>query len=101
MIEIEREEKGKDGRWAWRVRGSPVEGRSNQPLLDACRVLKSMGERPDTEIRVFRPGRTVWDLRTTIGHGANIKVLDAPTGSPRFIKFNNPQFHQFKQQLKE
>lgn len=94
MIEIEREEVAVEQagawqhqKWRWHVRGNPkIGGISREPLLDACRVLKSMGEEPEQEIGTFRPGRTDWDLKTTIGYGATQTVRDNDTIT-RFAKF--------------
>jgi len=86
MIEIEREEKSKKGRWAWQLRRRPeIRGLSREPLLDACRALKAMGEGTEWEIGLFRPGRSDWDLRTTVGHGADLTVAESQ--SARFAKF--------------
>lgn len=84
MIRVERELQSEGGKWRWRVEASsgPVEGRSREPLLDACRALKRTGEAVGTEIGLFRPGRSDWDLRTTIGYGAGKTVYEGG-GRPR------------------
>lgn len=95
MIEVEREETAveqrgewKHQKWRWFVRGRPqIGGISRQPLLDACRSLKRAGADTDEEIRLFRPGRTDWDLKTTVGYGAGITVEDADDRGPQFIKY--------------
>lgn len=78
MIRVERDEKSEGGKWAWRAIGGagPVEGRSSQPLLDACLALKRMGEDEAAIVALFRPGRSDWDLRTTVGHGASHTVKE-------------------------
>lgn len=89
MIEVEREETAipqegpwKHQRWRWRVRGRPeIQGVSREPLLAACRALKSLGADPQTEIALFRPGRSIWDLRTTVGYGASRTVRDNDRGT--------------------
>jgi hypothetical protein len=86
MIEIEREERAINGRWGWHVVGRPeYRGRSREPLLDACRALKSLGEPVDQLVGLFQPGRTDWDLRATIGYGASKTVIESDYG-PRLRK---------------
>jgi hypothetical protein len=68
------------GRFPWRANVKygwqefAVEGRSFQPLLDACRELKRMGVASTAEAALFREGATDWDLKTTIGYGASRTV---------------------------
>lgn len=76
MIKVEREEKGQDGRYRYTVPGYAVEGLSREPLLDACRQLKSMGVDTGEEISLSRAGRSEWDLRTTVGKGASLTVVE-------------------------
>jgi len=80
MIEIEREERAEGGRWFWHARGTEIIGRSREPLLDACRALKTMGEPASRFVALFRPGRTDWDLRTTVGYGASKTVVESGPG---------------------
>lgn len=95
-IEIEREEKAarytqSGPKYRWHVRGrAEIGGVSRQPLLDACRALKALGEPPATWIGLFRPGRTDWDLRTTVGYGAGLTVIEETSdGRPRFGKWRD------------
>lgn len=76
MIRIVRGSVGPAGLCDWWVAGHSVEGRSHQPLLDACRALKRMGEPAAAEVGLFREGRSGWDLRTTIGYGASLSVRE-------------------------
>lgn len=94
IIEIEREERPArytqlGPKFRWHVRGRPETGGiSRQPLLDACRALQSLGELPATQISMFRPGRSEWDMRTTIGYGAGLTVVEETRdGCPRFGKW--------------
>jgi hypothetical protein len=94
MIEVERDEKPVKGRWYWRVRDgwgargrAKICGYSRQPLLDACRALKRMGVEPSEGIRVFRKGRSDFDLQTTVGFGSSQTVLETSKVGPRFVKF--------------
>jgi hypothetical protein len=94
MIEVEREENAVGAetalqrRYRWHVRGRPeINGLSSEPLLDACRVLKSMGEDPLTQVGLFRPGRTAFDLRTTVEYGAGKTVQETQRQGIRFVDY--------------
>lgn len=64
----------------YRIEGLPIEGRSHQPLLDACRQLKSMGADPAEQCALFHGEEQGWTLRTTVGVGAKLAVQDKPSG---------------------
>lgn len=85
MIEVVITGWARNGVFPYLVRGFAVEGRSRQPLLDACRTLKRMGADPTRPVGLFREGSMVWDLRTTVGRGAGLTVYDEP--STRFMPF--------------
>lgn len=88
MIEVEREEKAAGSKWRWHVRGRPqICGFSSEPLLAACRALKSMGELPSTECGLFRPRKIFFDLKTTVGYGAGKTVEDSQKAGPRFVNY--------------
>lgn len=76
------------GLFEWWVPGSDLRGRSRQPLLDACRALKSTGGDTSDECGLFREGNLVPDLSCTIGIGAGLAVEENLRGSaPYFRKF--------------
>lgn len=77
-------------KWVCRVAGEPVEGLSREPLLDACRKLKSIGVAPEAECGLFRKGRSDWDLKTTVGYGAGLTVHETVEKAPRFTKHKVP-----------
>ena len=58
----------------------PVEKISTEPLLDACRHLKRMGENPDTRVGLFRKGRTTPDLYCSVGWGATHEINGTGVG---------------------
>lgn len=88
MIEVEREENATGTKCRWHVRGRPkICGLSSEPLLAACRALKSMGEPDSTQIGVFRPGKTFFDLKTTVGYGASKTVEEGQRVGPRFVNY--------------
>ncbi len=82
--------KSRNGVFPYVVRGFAVEGRSRQPLLDACRLLERMGVDPTRLVGLFRKGSDVWDLRTTVGVGAKLTVHEEP--STRFMAFQASPF---------
>ncbi len=82
--------KSRNGVFPYVVRGFAIEGRSRQPLLDACRTLKRMGVDPTRPVGLFREGSRVWDLRTSVGRGAELTVHEEP--STRFMAFQASPF---------
>jgi len=80
------------GQFDYSVAGTPVQGRSVYPLLDACRQLKRMGADPASQIALFHGEQSArWTVRTTIGKGAKLTVIDKPSGGLRFGKFIAPR----------
>jgi hypothetical protein len=76
------------GHFEYRVDGTLVQGRSSQPLLDACRQLKSMGADPAAFVALYHGDSPVWTVRTTVGKGAELTVSDPPSGGgPKFTKY--------------
>jgi hypothetical protein len=74
------------------VSGFGIEGRSRQPLLDACRELKRMGYDTGSYIGQFREGRTEADITSSVNKGAFLTVEDGPKGI-RFRKYR--EFDRF------
>jgi hypothetical protein len=72
------------GVFAYRIPSIEFEGRSRQPLLDACRVLKSMGARTEDGAGLFKPGRSTPDLTCRVGVGAGLTVSEPSKGGCRF-----------------
>jgi hypothetical protein len=66
---------------------APIKGVSREPLLDACRILKSMGVDPALYCGLFRPGHEEWDLRCKIWVGAALVVTDRPSNRLRLEKY--------------
>ncbi len=90
MIRVEREEKGKYGKYRYLVVGWGVGGLSRQPLPDACRAVHAMGADPSREIGLFRGKSEIWDLRTTVGYGASKTVAEEDRGGLRLRDFLGP-----------
>jgi hypothetical protein len=81
-------DKIRHGIWRYSTSGYPLaEGYSRQPLLDACRQLKSLYGVTGHRVRLFREGRDVPDISCPIEAGAATTVSDPADGSIRFRKF--------------
>lgn len=73
--------------------GVPIGPRwSNEPLLDACRILKEMGEPADRLVGLYDTDKYTaepdWRMRTTVGYGARFTVEE---GRVRFNRYK-PSF---------
>ncbi len=88
MIRVEREEKGRYGKFRYHVPAYGVGGVSRQPLCDACRRLSALGVNPTKEVGLFRGKSTIWDLRTTVGYGATKTVVERDRGGLTLETFN-------------
>jgi hypothetical protein len=76
----------KPGIWHYTVERYGVEGRSRQPLLDACRQIKRMDESTaGQQIGLYREGRDKPDLFCMVGVGAGLTVDES-----------GPYFHKWK-----
>jgi hypothetical protein len=83
MIRVDIEREVRPGVWQWRsdsVRHGPVDGRSRQPLLDACRAYERAGEDALTSVGLFWPGESDWALRCSVGWGAGKTVVEDADG---------------------
>jgi len=88
MIEVEAiEEVQKRGVFRYSVRGLGVEGRSRQPLLDACRQIKSLLGPTAKRAGLFREGRSVPDISCSVEWGAAHTVEERNSGGIRFVKY--------------
>jgi hypothetical protein len=88
MIRVERGKEVKPGVWEYRAPGYPqIFGQSRQPLLDACRQLKSMGGLTAERAGLFREGRTDPDISCPVDVGARYAVSDRASGGIRFEKY--------------
>jgi hypothetical protein len=45
-----------------------IRGRSTEPLVDACRIMRELGINPKRKIALFSPRAMEWRLRTTDDH---------------------------------
>jgi hypothetical protein len=91
MIRIERGAEVGPGTYAYSLPAYPgLEGRSKQPLLDACRKLASMGEFAGERAGVFQNGSDEAALSFTISTGAKTTVSEPDKGGgPVFRRYND------------
>jgi hypothetical protein len=86
MIRVERHEEVRPGFWRYTVPGFGIEGRSRQPLLDACRQIRAILGETSQRAGLFREGRTEADISCSVNKGALLTVEDGPKGI-RFRKY--------------
>ena len=86
MIRVERHEEVRPGNWRYTVPGFGIEGRSRQPLLDACRQIRAILGDTSQRAGLFREGRTEADISCSVNKGALLTVEDGPKGI-RFRKY--------------
>jgi len=77
------------GVWAYRAEAAYplVFGFSRQPLLDACRQLKSLYGLSRERAGTFREGSDLADISCTVDVGAATTVSDPDKGVIRFGKY--------------
>jgi hypothetical protein len=76
------------GTWSYSVAGYGVEGRSHQPMLDACRQIKrAFGDAVDRQISLYRPSRETPDAVCGLDWGADHTVRETPRRGPWFVKW--------------
>jgi hypothetical protein len=76
------------GRWRYSAPAYGVEGCSHQPLLDACRQIKSLW--PETlsqQIGIYRRGKDKPELLCTVEVGAARTISESNSRGPYFAKF--------------
>jgi hypothetical protein len=87
LIRGERGAEVSPGVFAWRVPVLGLSGRSRQPLLDACREIKSLLGVTGRHAALFRPGRAHWDIRCSVEWGAARTVKEPSSGAIRFAVY--------------
>jgi hypothetical protein len=58
------------------------------PVLEACRRLIAAGTDPKTRFEAWWEGKPYPALLGTVGGAAKLDVLDAPSESPRFVRYD-------------
>ena len=82
MIRVELGTEVKAGVWAYSVEGYAIEGRSRQPLLDACRQVKALGGDTAARIGLFRKEKLSLFCKVSVGAG-----LTVDESGPKFVKW--------------
>ena len=86
MIRVERGDEISPGIFAYTVPSLGLSGRSRQPLLDACRQIKSLLGPTGQLAGLFRQGHSEWDVRCRVDVGAELTVKEESAGGIRFAK---------------
>jgi hypothetical protein len=91
MIRVDiTEEIDRRGVFAYRVAGLPIEARSRQPLLDACRQIQDLLGPTAQKAGLFRNGRKHPDLSCYFTEGARLTVEERSAGGIGFRKYREP-----------
>jgi hypothetical protein len=75
------------GVFAWQVPSLGQSGESRQPLLDACRQIRSILGPTEAIAGMFRKGRSVPDISCSVDKGAELTVSEPSKGRIHFAKF--------------
>ena len=96
MIRVERGDEISPGVFAYTVPSLGLSGRSRQPLLDACRQIKSLLGPTGQLAGLFREGHSDWDIRCRVDVGAELTVKEESAGGIRVAKHMpfTPTFRQ-------
>jgi hypothetical protein len=86
MIGVERGAEISPGVFAYTVPSLGLSGRSRQPLLDACRQIKSLLGPTGQLAGLFREGHSEWDVRCRVDVGAELTIKEESAGGIRFAK---------------
>ena len=86
MIRVERGAEISPGAFAYTVPSLGLSGRSRQPLLDACRQIKSLLGPTGRLAGLFREGCSEWDIRCRVDVGAELTVKEESAGGIRIAK---------------
>jgi hypothetical protein len=88
VIRVERGEEVRPGIWAWRVPAFALEGRSRQPLLDACRAIqRTGGVSAEERVAKYREGHDEPDMVCPLDVGAATTVSEPDRGVIHFAPF--------------
>jgi hypothetical protein len=86
MIRVERGAETSPGVFAYAVPSLGLSGQSRQPLLDACRQIKSLLGSTGQLAGLFREGCSEWDIRCRVDVGAELTVKEESAGGIRFAE---------------
>jgi len=88
VIRVERGDEISPGVFAYNVPSLGLSGRSRQPLLDACRHIKSLLGPTGQLAGLFREGHSQWDIRCPVDVGAELTVKEESAGGIRLARHN-------------
>jgi len=86
MIRVERGAEISPGVFSYTVPSLGLSGQSRQPLLDACRQIKSLLGPTGQLAGLFRAGRSEWDIRCRVDVGAELTIKEESAGGIRVAK---------------
>jgi hypothetical protein len=84
MIRVERGAEISPGVFAYTVPSLGLSGRSRQPLLDACRQIRTLLGPTGQLAGLFRERHSDWDIRCRVDVGAGLTVKEESAGGIRF-----------------
>ena len=87
VIKVIRGAEVSPGMWAYAVPSLRLCGRSRQPLLDACRQIKSILGGTGRRAALFREGRELADISCPVNVGAATAVKEGNGDGPRFAPY--------------
>jgi hypothetical protein len=87
MIRVERGVEISPGVFAYTVRSLGLSGQSRQPLLDACRQIKSLLGPTGQLAGLFRERCASWDIRCPVDVGAEFTIKEESAGGIRFATY--------------
>ncbi len=87
MIRVERGAEKSPGVFAYAVPSLGLSGRSRQPLLDACRQIKSLLGPTGQLAGLFREGSSDRDICCPVDVGAEFTVKEESAGGIRFARY--------------
>jgi hypothetical protein len=78
----------KASKWRWTCAELGLSGLSREPLLDACRAVKRMGDQNQhRQIGLYRPGRDWSDLFCSVEVGTGLTVKENEKIGPVLVKW--------------
>src|SRR6516225_10836986 len=86
MIRVDLGAEISPGAFAYTVPSLGLSGRSRQPLLDACRQIKTLLGPTGQLAALFRQGHSDWDIRCRVDVGAELTVKEESAGGIRFAR---------------
>jgi hypothetical protein len=89
-IRVERGAEVRPGVFTYKadVLGAHIGGQSRQPLLDACRQIKTLlTDTWQVWASIYREGRDEPDMSCSVDWGAAHRVWEGNDGPPRFVLF--------------